>query len=386
MWDKMMRQCMFKAGFLALECSPGFFYHPSLGVECTVYVDDFVLIAPPAVEAKVWKILDAVITFKEPPVEVTRYFGVHHLFKKLQDGTVTMQTEAKSYLTAACKRFMEEIGVKDLAWVPCPNVDDRFDEASAVPGKLAKSAASHLMSVLYVARLVRADLAVTTSFLARRVSKWTLNEDRRLKRMMQHIWHHLDLCLNDALKADDFKDAELHYFPDAELGGDPLTTKATGGFWLELCSKEGSRRWPICWQSKKAGHTICATADSETWSLIGACELGLKKDVIPILQQIEVSLGRLVKLQGQEGNTACVAAAQRGYSPALRHLQRHIQLSTGFTYEVFYPDLTDPTAPQYLAKLDYGATEKQKGDWMTKELPPIKFAAALELAGLSQLG
>ena len=92
------------------------------------------------------------------------------------------------------------------------------------------------------------------------------------------------------------------------------------------------------------------------------------------------------RLQGQEDNTACVAAVQRGYSPALRHLQRHIQLSTGFTYEVFYPDLTDPTAPQYLAKLDYGATEKQKGDWMTKELPPIKFAAALELAGLSQLG
>ena len=79
MWDKMMRQCMFKAGFLALECSPGFFYHPSLGVECTVYVEDFVLIAPPAVEAKVWKILDEVITFKEPPVEVTRYLGLRTL-------------------------------------------------------------------------------------------------------------------------------------------------------------------------------------------------------------------------------------------------------------------------------------------------------------------
>ena len=66
---------------------------------------------------------------------------------------------------------MEEIGVKDLAWVPSPSVDDRFDEASAVPGNLAKNAASHLMSILYVARSVRADLVVTTSFLTRRVSK-----------------------------------------------------------------------------------------------------------------------------------------------------------------------------------------------------------------------
>ncbi len=202
------------------------------------------------------------------------------------------------------------------------------------------------MSILYVARLVRGDVITTTSFLARRVSKWTLNEDRRLKRLMQHIWHHLDFILMHALHPKDLPDAELHYYPDAELGGDLLTTKATGGFWLELSSKCGSRTWPICWQSKKAGHTSCATADSETWSCIGACEQGLKKDVIPILQQIEVSLGRMVKLVCMEDNTACIAAIQRGYSPALRHLQRHVRLSTGFAHEVFFPDLTDPTAPQ----------------------------------------
>ncbi len=100
------------------------------------------------------------------------------------------------------------------------------------------------MSILYVARLVRADVITTTSFLARRVSKWTLNEDRRLKRMMQYIWHHLDLIFQHALYPKDLPDAELLYFPDAELGGDALTTKATGGIWLELNSKCGSRRWP----------------------------------------------------------------------------------------------------------------------------------------------
>ena len=58
---------------------------------------------------------------------------------------------------------MEEIGVRDLAYAPSPSIDDRFDDASAFPGKLAKNAASHLMSVLYVARLARADLVTTTS-------------------------------------------------------------------------------------------------------------------------------------------------------------------------------------------------------------------------------
>ncbi len=110
----------------------------------------------------------------------------------------------------------------------------------------------------------------------------------------------------------------------------------------------------------------------------------MKKDVVPILQQLEVSLGRLVRLHGQEDNTACIAAIQRGYSPALRHLQRHIRLSTGFTHEVFFPDLTDPTAPQYWSKLEYCETEKQKEDWVTKELTPIKHAAALQLAGYTK--
>ena len=64
---------------------------------------------------------------------------------------------------------------------------------------------------------------------------------------------------------------------------------------------------------------------------------------------MEVSLGRLVCLRGLEDNTQFIAAIQRGYSPALRHLQRHCRLSLGFTHEVFFPDRTDPNAPLYLS-------------------------------------
>ena len=51
--------------------------------------------------------LDAVVEFKEPAVEVTRYLGVYQRFGKLPDGTITCATEAKSYLTAAVKKYME---------------------------------------------------------------------------------------------------------------------------------------------------------------------------------------------------------------------------------------------------------------------------------------
>ena len=347
--------CMRKAGFLALEGSPGFFYDPVRNCECTVYVDDFVLVAQPSNEASIWKQLDGLIDFKDPPEQITRHLGVYHHISVSDDGVIspntadaqtaraksgglsaatgskaparpgqrhkitTMHREGHRYLEAVVKKYMNETSVKSLPWVATPSIDDRIDEDSQQPGKQKATAASHLMSIMYLARLCRADLIVTVSFLARRMSKWTVNEDRRLKRLMSHIAHHLDLKLEHKLSTRDRPDAELVYSPDAELGGDIMTTKATGGFWLELRSKDGSRSWPICWQSKKASHTSTATADSETWSLVGSHELGLKREVIPILHQIEVSLGRLVMLRGLEDNTQCIAAIQRGYSPALRH-------------------------------------------------------------------
>ena len=171
--------------------------------------------------------------------------------------------------------------MSSLAYVPTPSIDDRFDRASASPGKLAKNAASHLMKLLYAARLCRGDLLVTTTFLARRISKWSLNEDRRLHRLMSYCWHHAGKELIHQLHPDDLKNAFLDYSPDAELGGDPYSTKASGGFWLEFSSPCGTRKWPICFATKKAGHTSGSTADSETWSMIGANDNGLKNHSSP---------------------------------------------------------------------------------------------------------
>ena len=127
---------------------------------------------------------------------------------------------------------------------------------------------------------------MTTTFLARRIHYWSANEDRRLKRLMSYVWHHLDEMLVHEIHPDDLSSAFLDYSPDAELGGDPYTTKACGGFWLELSSPCGRRKWPICYSTKKAGHSSGSTADSETWSLVGAHDSGLKREIIPILAQL----------------------------------------------------------------------------------------------------
>ena len=51
--------------------------------------------------------------------------------------------------------------------------------------------------------------------------------------------------------------------------------------------------------------------------MIGANECGLKKEVIPLLHQLEVTLNRLVLLVCREDNTQAIAAVRKGYSPAL---------------------------------------------------------------------
>ena len=239
------------------------------------------------------------------------------------------------------------------------------------------------MKLLYVARSCRADIEVTTAFLARRVSRWSVNEDRRLHRLMQYCWHHASKELVHELHPSDVHKCFLDDSPDAELGGDPYSTNASGGYWLEISSPCRKRKWPVCFATKKATHTSGSTADSETWSLVGANDNGLKKEVIPVLHQLEVSLNRPVKLICKEDNTACIAAVKKGYSTALRYLKRHAEISLGFTHEVFFPDRSEGS-PRYWSQINYWDTKLHKGDWMTKELPPSAFELAWRMAGFRE--
>ena len=171
------------------------------------------------------------------------------------------------------------------------------------------------------------------------------------------------------------------FFPDAELGGDLTDAKSTYGMWLELQSADGKRCWPLSWFCRKAGHTPGSTADAEVLGLVGANDTGLKREVIPVLDQLETSLKRFAKLVGNEDNTQCIAAIKKGFSSNLRYLKRHCRTSLSFAHEVFFPDPDDDDAPKYDSELKYIETKSQKGDWMTKPLDRKSFLFAREAAG-----
>ena len=120
------------------------------------------------------------------------------------------------------------------------------------------------MKILYIERLCR-------------VHFWSVNENQRLKRFMQYTHHHYELGLDHQRRTEDRQGTFLDFSPDAELGDDPFTTFASGGFWLGLSSPCGSRKWPICFGTKETGHSSGSTADSETRSLVGSKDVHLKR-------------------------------------------------------------------------------------------------------------
>lgn len=382
LWDKKMCGIMKKLGYTKSSTSPGVFFNPITNAEVNVYVDDFVLFCSPNMIETLWNELDREIKFKDPHVELDRYLGVYFEREVLSDGTIQVSCNMKSYLLDAVNTYMKESGVSSLPYVATPYLDEVFtdDPGLLIQGKFESTCASHLMKLLFSARMVRADIIVATTLLARRVSKWFTDEDRRLHRLMCYVFHHANLKLIHQIHPKDLMSLQLIYSPDAELGGDLSTTKATYGMWLELTSADESRSWPLAWFCRKSGHSPGSTADIESVALVGAHDTGLKREVIPILEHCETSLQRSVKLLTYEDNTQAISFIRKGYSPALRYLQRHTRQSLGFVSECFFPD-KDSGEVRYDSELRYQVTKLHKGDWMTKALPRAEFQSSRQRAG-----
>ena len=137
------------------------------------------------------------------------------------------------------------------------------------------------------------------------------------------------------------------------------------------------RTWPVEWCSKKQSATAGSTAEAETMSL----SYGLRRAALSTLDLVEVYLGRKVKLVVQEDNQACIKLVQKGYSPALRHLERTARCSIGFLHEVFVEN-------KELAEtclLQYCPTELQKADLFTKALERVSYQHNLALIKVSGL-
>ena len=371
LWDKHLREILKKLGYQRVESHPGLFIHGATKAILVVYVDDLLLGAPALEDARLWKELESHIGFGGPPEEISKFLGGHHKFSVDDTGLVMARTNMCEFLRDACQRYKTEIGVTKLTVARSPYLDENFENGKDQPGKFASTAASHLMKLLFAARLCRPDLLVAITRLATRVSAWQQCHDKHLHRLFQYVEGAPDLELTGSLRASDLDGCSLTMWVDADLASDLETAKSTSGMFLELTSADGARSWPLSWRTKKQGSTASSTCEAE-YIALSTC---LKAEAMPMLDLLSAALGREVHLDAREDNTQCISAVRSGYSAALRHLPRTERIALSTCHEIFVEDAARHS-------LNYERSETHKGDVFTKRLPPIAFERAVAMLGL----
>ena len=100
----------------------------------------------------------------------------------------------------------------------------------------------------------------------------------------------------------------------------------------------------------------------------------LKKEAIPLHFFFEMCLGRVVKIIVEEDKTQAIAAALKGYSPALRDLPCMQRISAGVLGDMF-----GPSGDSDSYEIKHCPTAMQKGDMFTKRLDRSAFENAKDL-------
>ena len=154
--------------------------------------------------------------------------------------------------------------------------DQRNEPPQPITGQLQPVAAKILMKILYGARLARFDLLRAVCQLATCITKWDVNCDRRLHRLVCYIasTYHIRMV---GWIGDPLKDLELHLFADADFAGCTKTSRSTSG--LFLCLQGPDTRFPLQGQTKKQGCVSHSTPEAE----IVAADFAMRTVGIPAL-------------------------------------------------------------------------------------------------------
>ena len=80
-------------------------------------------------------------------------------------------------------------------------------------------------------------------------------------------------------------------WPDADLAGDPNTSRSTSGHYIELCTGD-QHHFPLSWGCRRQTSTSCHTCEAETVSL-ATC---LRQQALPAQQLLDRLLGQSIDL------------------------------------------------------------------------------------------
>ena len=189
------------------------------------------------------------------------------------------------HVVASVERYLELSGKtrNSLKPVSTPCIDDhQLDPADdLVRGELKEESAKIVLKALYVARINRTDLLWAVNSLAREVTIWSVNCDKRLHRLICYMHFSVDMQM-ECWVGDDPKDCQLALFADASFASWLADSKSTSGCILVLMGP--NTYVPISWFCKKQSSTSNSSTESELISLDAA----LRMEGIPALSLWEL--------------------------------------------------------------------------------------------------
>ena len=148
-----------------------------------------------------------------------------------------------------CVKLFEELSGKPFKHARTPHVDEgslwATDQADR--GQLSNVAAKLVMKFMWFGRISRPDLMVAINVCAGHITKWTVNDDKRMIRLAGYVAATLDYCHIMRIH-DKPSDLRLSLYADAHFGSAP-DMKSTSGYLLAL---EGPQSFAlILWCSKR---------------------------------------------------------------------------------------------------------------------------------------
>ena len=231
-----------------------------------------------------------------------------------------------------------------------------------------EKSASILMKILWLARLSRPDLCHSVTKLASGITKWSINHDKMLYRLVCYMQGTLDFGVMCSVRGS-WSDISLHLYTDADLGGDVCSMKSHSGIYLAVECPNGTH-FPISWSSRRQQCVSKSTTESE----IVALSDGLFGDAIPVQTVLNMIFDASIPVVLHEDNQSCIHIINAGYSAKLKHLNRTHKLSIASLSE---------TVASLGYSLTYTDSNDQLADMFTKALVKLKFTEALRKLRIS---
>ena len=331
---------------------------------------------------------------KQGPLD--HYLGCTHIVRPAPAESDKLRIEVafdvRQYVRDSIKSYLEQtkcIGPLKSAQTPYLSDEETGIEP---PGVHSKAAMSVLAQLLYCARLARPDFMLAINLLSRNFTTWTVYHDRSFHRVLEYAQYSQEYMLRGHVGSGAISQ-ELYC--DADHAGCKKTRRSTSGIWLELRSGVDSTL-PVEWSSKRQGNVAYSTPEAELVALtealreVGlpcrtlveatALNKGLREMSLPIGILLEAATGTFLDISNQvpmtilEDNSATIVIAEKGRSPALRHLTKTHGISIMWLAEV---------CAAASNKIVHCPTLDQKGDGFTTALEKHKFLGMLKQLGIS---